>query len=598
MKRKLLSLIGIFSLISIFAMWAQPVKANVDYDVTDMNVTAKVNRNGSVMIHRKIYYDFDSDARGVYYRQNLTQKQKIKDIQVKVNDQPVIATNNKKNNTYQLTKENNSYRFKVFHRISEDNRIKVEYSYKILDLITNYKDTAELNFKIIGNGWDTDIDHAQATVVFPESVEGLKAWAHGSLDGYTQVLPHKGKIIMKADDVAGDVGIEVHAIFPTAVTAANKNYVDQNKKEAIEKQEAQLAREANERRKRKSYFGWGLAFVSLITGLVVIVKGFFGKKMGFKPKKQGELAHNYEIPNVDPVTAQILDNAAWPDTKALTAYLMQLTAEKKIKIEEFKTKHLKKTNYRISLVDKSILQDDLLYFLFNQVGDRKSFTTKELRNYTSRKLGKKFDNWCKRKYKQTEQAGFLDHELEIARSHYRTLAIVGIMISIAAWIIAIFQLGPSMASVVIGGILLIVIEFIAFFVGNHKISLYTQKGALETDQVRGFEKMLDDIGRFKMKDVGDLILWEDIMPYAVAFGLSKKVLKQLKLEFTQDELDAIGFIVGSSFYSTGSDGFERNFTSSFSEGVSYGSSSASGGSGGFSGSSSGGVGGGSGGGAF
>ncbi|AJY61258.1 DUF2207 domain-containing protein [Lactobacillus helveticus] len=135
MKRKLLSLIGIFSLISIFAMWAQPVKANVDYDITDMNVTAKVNRNGSVMIHRKIYYDFDSDARGVYYRQNLTRKQKIKDIQVKVNDQPVIAANNKKNNTYQLTKENNSYRFKVFHRISEDNRIKVEYSYKILDLI-------------------------------------------------------------------------------------------------------------------------------------------------------------------------------------------------------------------------------------------------------------------------------------------------------------------------------------------------------------------------------------------------------------------------------------------------------------------------------
>lgn len=49
MKRKLLSLIGIFSLISIFAMWAQPVKANVDYDITDMNVTAKVNRNGSVI---------------------------------------------------------------------------------------------------------------------------------------------------------------------------------------------------------------------------------------------------------------------------------------------------------------------------------------------------------------------------------------------------------------------------------------------------------------------------------------------------------------------------------------------------------------------
>src|SRR5699024_2752341 len=153
-----------------------------------------------------------------------------------------------------------------------------------------------------------------------------------------------------------------------------KNFVDQNKKAAIEKQEAQLAKEANERRKRKSYFGWGLAFVSLISGLAVIIKGFFGKKLGFKPKKERDLAHNYEIPNVDPVTAQVLDNAASPDIKAFTAYLMQLAGKKKIKIEAVKTKHLKKTNYRISVVDESILDDDLLYFLFKQVGDGKSFT--------------------------------------------------------------------------------------------------------------------------------------------------------------------------------------------------------------------------------
>ena len=48
MKKKLLNLIGILSLISIFVIWTQPVKADVDYDITDMNVTAKVNRDGSV----------------------------------------------------------------------------------------------------------------------------------------------------------------------------------------------------------------------------------------------------------------------------------------------------------------------------------------------------------------------------------------------------------------------------------------------------------------------------------------------------------------------------------------------------------------------
>lgn len=40
--------------------------------------------------------------------------------------------------------------------------------------------------------------------------------------------------------------------------------------------------------------------------------------------------------------------------------------------------------------------------------------------------------------------------------------------------------------------------------------------------------MLADIGNFKAKNIGELIFWEDVMPYAVTFGLSKLVIKQLK----------------------------------------------------------------------
>ena len=156
----------------------------------------------------------------------------------------------------------------------------------------------------------------------------------------------------------------------------------------------------------------------------------------------------------------------------------------------------------------------------------------------------------------------------------------------------------SAGSFILAGAILLVLEFVAFFVSSKRMSIYSEKGALETVKVRGFEKMLDDIGSFKMRDVGDLILWEDIMPYAVAFGLSKKVLKELKIEFSDAELASTPFIAYGPFYSTGSDSFERSFEHSFTSGVSAGSSSVSGGSGGFSGGSSGGFGGGSGGGAF
>jgi uncharacterized membrane protein len=108
--------------------------------------------------------------------------------------------------------------------------------------------------------------------------------------------------------------------------------------------------------------------------------------------------------------------------------------------------------------------------------------------------------------------------------------------------------------------------------------------------------MLKDIGKFDLKEVGDIILWEQILPYAVAFDLADRVIDALKFEFGEKAIeDAWG--PNYIFVMSGSD-FGRGFSESFSSALSSVSSSASGGSGGFSSGSSGGVGGGSGGGAF
>ena len=99
---------GFFGRVEFICCFYANCQSRRHYDITDMKVTAKVNRDG----------------------------------------QNVVPSNSGKNNTYQLTRYGKSYRFKVFHRIDEDDNVKVEYSYKILNAITNYKDTAELNFDL------------------------------------------------------------------------------------------------------------------------------------------------------------------------------------------------------------------------------------------------------------------------------------------------------------------------------------------------------------------------------------------------------------------------------------------------------------------
>lgn len=585
-------------LVTLTIIFTKPASADVDYDITNVDVTAHVNINGSLLMERRITYKFDDDAHGVFYQQNLTNNQELKNQQVRIisgkNSQPVVQSDSHANNTYELSHGDHGYRFKVWHNVTDGDKFTVIYTYEITNAIINWKDTAELNFKIIGDGWDTDLDNVRVGIFFPGPVKDLKAWAHGDLSGQITVNPEKGNIIMTAANVSGNEGIEVHSLFPTAVTSQNKNTRDQNHKKYVLNQEAKFAREANERRQRSRIFGLGALALSSLFSLFIIIKSFTLKKSGVKPKKEKQLPRNYDLPRVSPVMAEILDIDNKPSSRSLTAYLMELAVQKRIEIDPVKVR--RKTYYKISLTDKDLKDEvPLIRYLFNKVGDGKSFTTYELKKHRSSKLSKIFANWQKQKKQEAVSAGFLDKQIESKKDTNLVLMIILLVLSGAGIIAAIFS-SEGAAGLFITAVILIGVAILATIYSNKKLSPYTDKGAEATNQVRGFKKMLDEIGNFKMREVGELPLWEKIMPYAVALGVSKKVLKQLKIEFA-DEIDDANILFWGPFYSSGQDGFASNFNSSFNSGANL-NSSASGGSGGFSGGSSGGFGGGSGGGAF
>ena len=292
--------------------------------------------------------------------------------------------------------------------------------------------------------------------------------------------------------------------------------------------------------------------------------------------------------------AEILDTGDEPSSRSLTASLMELAVQKKIKIDPIKIR--KRTYYEISLIDENIMPNNpLLNYLFDKVGDGQSFTTYELKKHHSSKLRKKFNKWQAQEMHKATRAGFFDEKLEHKQHANSILMATLLILSGIAMFGAFFSNEENIALFICVAILL-VLAILAAVYNKKKLSAYTANGAEITNQVRGFKKMLDEIGNFKMRDIGELALWEEIMPYAVALGVSKKVLKQLKLEFA-DELDDTNLLFWGTFYSDGKDGFASNFSSSFDSGANL-NSSASGGSGGFSGGSSGGFGGGSGGGAF
>ncbi|KRL05246.1 hypothetical protein FD46_GL000955 [Liquorilactobacillus oeni DSM 19972] len=582
----------------IFVFFPNPVHAD-SYKITHYHAQVDVQKNGDAVLTQRITYDFDGSFNGIYYNQDLRGIDDVSDVKVglqsKNGETSLKQTQTSENNSYEMTRTDNELKLKVFHAI-KDKTATFIYQYRLHGMITNYRDTAEMNWKIIGKNWDVALHDVQITIQLPaRNITKLQAWTHGDLSGRTTVYQNDGKILIEtAENPAGQF-IESHLLFPTSVTPQNTKKVDKTAKERIQLKEARLAREANEKRRSNERLVGIFKYGTLGLYLLVFLGWLFWmiRHRGNVRQKLAPLVHSYEVPPFSAESAQIILSNGKPDANAFSAYLLELAAQKAV---EIKPLAVKKNNYEVRLLDESILQEnDLLTVLFENVGNGKVFTLAALKKFGKSQLDAKrlqdaFSRWQKEVAAKTDKLGFKDQENIKLRMY-----IYGWMTGLTVFAgILLFLLWGTWPLILPVGSL--VLAYLASFSYTKKRPPYSNEGWQAYYQLQCFKKMLKDIGRFNLKEVGDLILWEQILPYAVVFGLADKVIKALKANFTVTELDN-GFAVYYPFIIAGNTNFGSAFSANFTTAIGN-SSSGIGGSGGFSGGSSGGVGGGSGGGAF
>lgn len=563
-----------------------------------------MQKNGDVIVKQAVTYAFDGKFHGVYYDQDLKGIKGVEDIgaEIAVDDKPVDlpVENSGKNNTLSIERGSDKVRMKIYHEMDGGSATFV-YRYTIKSLITNYRDTAELNWKVIGKGWEKPLSDVQITINLPSRpVPDLKAYGHGDLSGETKVDRNRGRVVMTIEHNPARTFVETHLLFPTSVTPDCLNVKNIIYKEEAERKERELAKIANEKRRKERFFSY-LAFglVSVLS-LAIPVTALVGP--GERTKKLKNYVRSYEIPKMPPEQAYVLDKGEQPNARTYTAHLMDLAGQKRILIEP-----AGKGDWKFSKKRRNDFNDgDLDEFLFEKVGDGQSYTMKQLKKYgrdheNSERLYDKFESWCSHTeirvntdYKSMKNA--LWYERLKTYFKYNVYAVIAVLVFLflkglfAGWqLILLAELALSS---------------ICIFYYRMTHDKYNQKGQEQRYQVRCFKKMLKDIGRFDLREVGDIVLWEKILPYAVAFGVARRVIRELKATYGKEAVNE-AFRENRAFVDDSEDcgSFEPDsFSGTLSRASSNfhvsSSSSSSGGSGGFSGGSSGGVGGGSGGGAF
>ena len=395
-KRRSLIVIMITFILTVSVAALRPVHADDDdgpeYTISKLNINCKIEKNGAVRLTRTVTYNFDDDADGLTYQQELpktnslyhVEKVEIADNNAKL--KPIQQNDSGNNNTYTVTQgdKDDTFLIKTYHSVDCDNNVTIRYVFTMNDAVTNYTDAARLNYKVIGN--DTDVTQKNVHIKFnfgQKNLTPFKAWIHCDAF-YTQNVSAKdGTLSLAIKKLPANKYVEADILFPKSVTAQNSNAKNSKIINKTITQEKKITRE------RELSFFLNYCLLPLIIIGYAALRFLIVKRKAQKAKvlKVDEIPHNFDIPTIPVGMANallkergtIFNDKGIDKFNAFTGELLQLHNEGKIEIESLDD------DYRITLKDSSIINgkfsknEDIYSLLFYVIGDGQQFTMNTLR---------------------------------------------------------------------------------------------------------------------------------------------------------------------------------------------------------------------------
>lgn len=553
-----------FALVAVLLLVTGNIHADdgPSYSINKLDINCKVEENGALQLTRTVTYKFHDSAHGLMYQQGLpkanadyvVEKVEVADNNGKFHN--VANNETHANNTYSVltNDQNDNFKIKTYHKISDGEKVTIRYVFTLNSAIVNYKDAARLNYKVIG--FNTDVPQKNVNITFDmgkQNLNFLKVWVHTNAKFKKQISTHKGSINIKIKKLPANNSVETDILLPKSVTSQNTNVSDQEIIPAVTKQENKIMRNHQIQLFKK----YGL--IPLIIVMYAVIRFILIK---IKMKRHGVLTmpaipHIFDIPDISvgkavaflvEGNAKSLLNSSMRDSYAFAGELLQLYNQNKVAIER------QEDDYQISIVDPQIIEKDNIYdVLFNTVGDGKTFNTKQLKKLVdkrdkcfAKRIADSLDEWFENYIEQIKDKYVNLKANSIVRNN--KIYFVCTVIILGIWCFWYEELPIFILAI----ISLIVV--ILTLLNCRKIVIFNRVGLDEYLKIAGFKKMLLDIGNFKKSKFEDLLLWKDILPFAVGFNISDEVLGKLKQSFTEAELlqaldeDYIDFYDDNYFY--------------------------------------------------
>ena len=520
MKKNILR-IFLFFLISIVSFAAS-------FRIEKLDIEANLQKDGSMVVSEAVTYDID-EINGVYFDIDAKGFGELEYIQV-FEDDSTGGFKEVDSSNYEVSVSDELYRIKLYSK-NHNNRRTFKFVYKLPEAITVYDDVAQFNRKMVGQEWQQGINYITAKVIIPVSSSydnsNILVFGHGPLTG--EVDKEGNTVVYRLNNYYPGDFLEAHILMePEIFSEYNKSkIVHKDMKQKLLDMEAKLADEANAERDKairqqeminKVFEKPGLIFgvLSSIWGaLMYYIHVIFKRKNKVKNsvgKYLRELPDNSSPALVGGfMTNSINDNE-------ILATIVDLVRRKVLTLENSdKNSIIILTG---STENLSAQEKDIVDIYINEFGDGKSLDLKSFGFFQKvpMSVARKFEKW----------RAMVQSEMDRKNLTYQGLGCLGVIL------FAFFPIIFTFAGLVIGMItgnkmfLLIVVMGIILFVSGAKARYPRKELAEAKDKWQAFKNFLSDYSQLEEAKITSVHLWEQYFVYAVALGVSEKVVKAYK----------------------------------------------------------------------
>ncbi len=495
-------------------------------------------------------------------------------------------------------------------------------SYKIKDAVKVYNDCTELYWMFLDNSNTISAKKVTGTVKLPKAVddiEKLRVWGHGQYNANIEKASND-TVKFECNNFLDNTMLEIRIVTEENIYSRVNNKVNTNYLDTILTEEGKWAEEANNYRKKAKSINIVIFLISVVLALFFIVKYLKyaqeGKEIDFKYRRNNSgLKYFREIPNEKNATPS---RAAYlyyfmKSNSYISSYIPQLFSATMLDLAlkgyiEFE--RIDEKDFSIIIKNKSVVElepDERVFFniILRAAKSDNYITTKQLTNYTKifyEQLHNELSSIesIVRLYHESENN--IDEERKKVNSYWNKKTVIWwiVFFCISCILLPVFfsggfEYGLIPLLILIFGPVVLAIKCLR---NSSRISILSDKGAEECLQWKALKNYMTDFSLLNEKQVPDLGLWEKFLVYATAFGISKQVIKQLKIVYPEiNNPDYYRNRDYSYIYFMGDNRFNDNFIHSLDRAMSQAirssqnaydaahssSSSGSGGGGGFSG---------------